>query len=144
LDGAHEREPDALAFTLVAKLLKPGAWIVLDDINFNLRMVPNWKEDFPTYTDRELDTFQVKMVYTLLVEQHPFFSDFKVTHHGRIGWARKNIIIRKNTRLRNRVKSINHFIDRHPKISRAVTIWSEQGLRIMIVEVIRYFRKRLF
>lgn len=89
LDGAHEWEPDALAFQLIANLLKPGAWIALDDINFNLRMIPNWRETHGHYSDRELDTFQIKMVYDLMVRQHPDFCDFRLTHGGRIGWARK-------------------------------------------------------
>lgn len=50
LDGAHEWNPDALAFLLIAKLLNPGGWIALDDINFNLGMIPNWQETHPNYT----------------------------------------------------------------------------------------------
>jgi SAM-dependent methyltransferase len=90
LDGAHQWEPDALAFSLVAKLLKPGGWIVFDDINFVLRgCIPNWREEFGHLSDRELDTPQVGMVYELMVKQNPDFTDFSVTHNGRIGWARK-------------------------------------------------------
>lgn len=89
LDGAHEWEPDALAFTLVAKLLKPGAWIAIDDINFCLRMIANWQESHGNHTDKELDTFQMKMVYDLVVQQRPDFYDFHLSHEGRIGWARK-------------------------------------------------------
>jgi hypothetical protein len=32
------------------------------------------------------------MVFDLLVRQHPDFTDFKITHNGRIGWARKKSI----------------------------------------------------
>ncbi len=143
LDGAHEWEPDALAFTLVAMLLKPGAWIVLDDVNFNLRMVANWKEYFPNHSDRELDAFQVNMVYTLIVEQHPEFYDFQVTHQGRIGWARKNDVVPRIAGARSRGKNINSSVDRYPRLSRALTIYHEQGLRKMINEVISYYRKRI-
>jgi len=93
LDGAHEWEPDALAFSLVAKLLKPGGWIAIDDINFCLRMIPTWQKSHGNYTDRELDTFQMRMVYELGVQQHPDFGDFHLTHEGRIGWARKKHIV---------------------------------------------------
>jgi len=89
LDGAHEWEPDALAFFLVDKLLKPKAWIAIDDLNFNLRMVENHREIFKGYTDRELDCFQMHNVYTLTVLQHYGFENFHVTHEGRIGWAQK-------------------------------------------------------
>jgi len=109
LDGAHEWNPDALAFFLIAKLLKPGGWIILDDINFNLRMIPNWQDCFSSYTDRELDTYQIKMVYDLLVRQHPDFTDFKITHNGRIGWARKkNIDIQAKPLLR-----VPRFLSKH-------------------------------
>nr|WP_290228020.1 class I SAM-dependent methyltransferase [Trichocoleus desertorum] len=91
IDGAHEWEPDALAFSLVAKLLKPGGWIVFDDINFMLRSMPDWETHFGQLTDRELDTCQVGMVYDLVVKQHPDFCDFRVTHGGRLGWARKKV-----------------------------------------------------
>jgi predicted O-methyltransferase YrrM len=90
LDGAHEWNQDALAFFLVTKLLRPDAWIALDDINFNLRMIPNWRETHGNYTDRELDTCQIGMVYDLIVRQNPEFTDFHITHDGRIGWAKKN------------------------------------------------------
>ncbi len=89
LDGAHEWESDALAVFLVARLLKPGGWIAVDDINFYLRLIPNWQETHGSYTDRELDTLQMKMVYELAVQQHPDFENFHLTHEGRIGWAQK-------------------------------------------------------
>ena len=105
LDGAHEWETDALAFSLLAKLLKPDGWIAIDDINFCLRMIPNWQESHGTHTDRELDTFQMKMVYELVVQQHPDFCGFHLTHEGRIGWARKKNPVYAKTSLVNRIKS---------------------------------------
>jgi len=92
IDGAHEWTHDALAFMLISKLLKPGGWVALDDINWNLRMFPNLQESpFAHYSDRELDTFQMKMVYDLLVRQHPDFDSFHLTNGGRIGWGRKKM-----------------------------------------------------
>ncbi len=91
LDGAHEWEPDALAFNLVAKLMKPGSWVAIDDLDFCLRMIPNWQESHGNHTDKELDAFQMKMVYDLVVTQHPDFTDFHISHEGRIGWARKKV-----------------------------------------------------
>lgn len=89
LDGAHEWEPDALAFTLVSRLIKPGGLIAIDDINYRLRMSPHWEETHADYSARELDTYQMRMVYELVVMNHPEYSDFQITHQGRIGWARK-------------------------------------------------------
>ena len=98
LDGAHEWEPDALAFFLVAKLMKPGGWLVMDDLTYNLRiMVPNWRDTpmFADYSERAIDTFQMKMVYDLVIKQHPDFADFHVSHAGRMGWARKLPAVQK-------------------------------------------------
>jgi len=107
LDGAHEWTHDALAFYLVSKLLKPGGWIAIDDINFNLKMIPNWKETpYSQYSERELDTFQMKMVYDLVVRQHPDYDDFHLTHGGRIGWARKKPVTN------NVSKRVTHFFRR--------------------------------
>lgn len=89
LDGAHEFQPDALAFTLASKLLKRDAILILDDMNLRLRDIPNWKDSHGSKSDRELDTCQIGMLYDLLVCQDRTFRDFRVTHDGRIGWARK-------------------------------------------------------
>lgn len=89
LDGAHEFQPDALAFSLATQLLKPGGWLVLDDLNYRWRDQPQWKTTHPHLTGRELDTYQLTMVYDLFVRTHPDFTDFRVTHDGRLGWARK-------------------------------------------------------
>lgn len=90
LDGAHEWVPDSLAVFLVAKLLKPGGWIVLDDVNFKLRgCYQGWEKDFGHKADRELDTCQVGMVHDLVLRQHPDFCDIRL-NEGRIAWARKS------------------------------------------------------
>lgn len=95
LDGAHEWEPDALAFNLIAPLIKPNGWVAIDDLNFCLRMIPNWQESHGNHSDKELDTYQMQMVYDLVVKTHPDFCDFHISHDGRIGWARKRPIAKK-------------------------------------------------
>jgi predicted O-methyltransferase YrrM len=89
LDGAHEWVPDALAVYLVTPLLRPGGWLVLDDINFTLRQMPWWRETHGDRSDRELDTAQVGMVFQLVVRRHPLLHHLKVTHAGRVGWAQR-------------------------------------------------------
>jgi len=91
IDGAHEWQPDALAALLAVKLLRPGGWLVLDDLNFNLRMIPNWHETHGTYSDRELDCFQIERVWRLVVTQYPELGQFKITDGGRIGWCQKKV-----------------------------------------------------
>ena len=54
LDGAHEWGADALATFLVAKLLRPGAWLALDDLDFKLRgCQPGWETVFAGRSDKE-------------------------------------------------------------------------------------------
>jgi predicted O-methyltransferase YrrM len=88
LDGAHEWQPDALAVLLMTRLLRPGAWIMLDDLNFKLRGChPGW--DAGNRSDEELDTPQVGLVFDLLVKTHPDLERFMLSNDGHIGWARK-------------------------------------------------------
>jgi predicted O-methyltransferase YrrM len=90
LDGAHEWGPDALATFLVAKLLRPGSWLVLDDLDFKLRgCQPGWKTVFADRTDKELDALQVERIFNLVLRQHPHFGAFAISDSGRTGWARK-------------------------------------------------------
>jgi len=90
LDGAHEWGVDALASFLVAKLLRPGAWLILDDLDFKLRgCQPGWETVFAGRSDKELDTCQVGQVFNLVLRQHPGFADFIVTDGGRTGWGRR-------------------------------------------------------
>jgi predicted O-methyltransferase YrrM len=95
LDGAHEWQPDALAVYLAAKLLKPGGWFVLDDLDFNLRSMPTWKESHGHLSARELDSYQLKMVWDLVICQHPDLAAFEVAENGRMGWARKRRVAEK-------------------------------------------------
>ena len=90
LDGAHEWQIDALAAFLSGKLLRPGGWLLLDDLTFRLRgSHPHWETLFAGRSERELDAYQVAMVYDLVVRQHPDFHQFTLSDAGRMGWARK-------------------------------------------------------
>jgi len=90
LDGAHEWQPDALAVFLLAKLLRPGAWLAMDDLDFRLRgCEPNWQTVFASRSQKELDTFQLDRVFNLIVRQHPDYTECALAGAGRTGWARK-------------------------------------------------------
>mgnify|MGYP001295891211 CR=1 FL=1 len=88
LDGAHEWETDALAFLLAVRLLKPGGWMVLDDLNFSLRSL-DWRAEYRDRSDRELDSFQIKMIFDLLLSNHKDFGYIGVSADQRMVWARK-------------------------------------------------------
>ncbi len=87
LDGAHFWEPDALATLLVTKLLRPGGWLLMDDLHWKPRHHPGWANAFSHLSDEEINTSQIGMVYDLLVKTHPDLESFTLTDST--GWARK-------------------------------------------------------
>ena len=89
IDGAHAWEPDGLAFFLVDKLLRPGGWILFDDMDWSYESSSLRDTDFVRAMPADQQTTaQVRQVYSLLVLQHPAYGDFRVTDDN-WGWARK-------------------------------------------------------
>lgn len=90
IDGAHTWETDGLAFFLVEKLLKPGSWMLFDDIHWTFGSSPSLmdSEFVRALPDEERNTPQVMRVFSLLTMQHPSFSTFHVS--GNWGWAYKS------------------------------------------------------
>ena len=93
IDGAHTWEADGLAFFLVDKLLKPGGWVLFDDLGWRMSDDPRMLAYPSTLAlPREVrDTPQVARIFELLVSQHPGYTDLRVDEGlGRAwGWARK-------------------------------------------------------
>ena len=50
--------------------------------------VANWQVSHPHLSDRELDAYQIGMVWDLVVKQHPEPGGFRITEDGRMGWSR--------------------------------------------------------
>lgn len=89
VDGAHAWEPDGLAFFLAEKLLRPGGWVLFDDLEWTYASSPTlrdqpWVRAMP---EDQRTTAQVRKVFDLLVRTHPAFEDAEV--RGNWGWARK-------------------------------------------------------
>jgi predicted O-methyltransferase YrrM len=85
LDGAHSWFDDALAFFLVDRLLRPGGWIIFDDLDWTFARSPSvkereWVRSMPL---DERTTPQVKKIYELLVKTHPNYHNFRLED----GWA---------------------------------------------------------
>jgi predicted O-methyltransferase YrrM len=89
LDGAHLWEPDALATLLAVRLLRPGGWLLMDDLHFKPRSLPGWERIFSDMSYDEVDTSQVGMVFDLLVKSHSDLERFSLSYAGHMGWARK-------------------------------------------------------
>ena len=92
IDGAHSWETDGFAFLLCSKLLKPGGWILFDDMSYRFKdTIEDQGEETSAYlsslTDEEKNTAQVLKVFLLLVMQHLEFEESYID--GVWGWARK-------------------------------------------------------
>ncbi len=89
IDGAHNWDTDGFAFYLVANMLKPGGWILFDDLNWSYATSPSLKN-----TDRirsmsseyRIDC-QVRAIWENLVLQDQRFGNF--IEDGNWGWAQK-------------------------------------------------------
>ncbi|MBV9928530.1 MAG: class I SAM-dependent methyltransferase [Acidobacteria bacterium] len=88
IDGGHNWFSTGFAFFLVARLLRPGGWIIFDDLDWThegeaVRESPR-VQAMPA---EERLTPQVRKVYELLVKSDPSF-DF-CFEEGQWGYARK-------------------------------------------------------
>jgi predicted O-methyltransferase YrrM len=89
LDGAHTWEADACAFFLAEKLLKPGKWLLLDDLTWTLAGSGEAQKHMKSPVPLRLQkTQQVMQVLKFCVAQHPSFDSLSI--EGDWGWARKN------------------------------------------------------
>ncbi len=92
IDGAHDWYTDGFAFFLVDRLLKPGGWIIFDDIDWSYAISPAWRnsEMVKNMPEDEKQTAQVQKVYDLLVKPHPSYCEFKIK--GDWAYARKQAV----------------------------------------------------
>lgn len=78
LDGAHSWFVDGFAFFLVDRLLKPGGWILFDDLDWTYEGSPALRdsERVQSMPDEEKSAEQVQAIYDLLVKTHPNYGEF--------------------------------------------------------------------
>lgn len=86
LDGAHEFTIDGLAVVLVEKLLRPGGWLLLDDLDWTF--ATGGVDMSATHSDDEQWTPHVTAVWELIVKQLPSFTQLR-KQDGAWGWAQK-------------------------------------------------------
>jgi predicted O-methyltransferase YrrM len=89
IDAYHSWECAGLDFFLAEKLLKPGGWILFDDLDWSFDTSPTWKNrpETKAMSDAYRSAKQVREVFALLVKQHPQFVE--CTEDDGWGWARK-------------------------------------------------------
>ncbi len=89
IDGAHNWFVDGFAFFLVNKLLKPGGWLLLDDLDWSYSISPALRDsaEVRQMPDDERTTPHMRKVYDLLIKTHPDYHQFRV--EGSWGFAQK-------------------------------------------------------
>lgn len=95
IDGAKNWTVDGFAFFLVDKLLRPGGWILFDDLRWTYAEAERTRGKRVTdgIVHRELSEDQratpnVALIFRYLVMQHLCYGDFDVSD-GSWAWARK-------------------------------------------------------
>ncbi|MFI4977362.1 MAG: class I SAM-dependent methyltransferase [Solirubrobacterales bacterium] len=97
LDGSHNFVVDGLAVVLVEKLLRPGGWLLLDDLDWTYEQNPwvapeLWPDGnarpFGPMSESERTEPHVRAVFELIVKQHPSFTTL-VREDEWYGWAQK-------------------------------------------------------
>lgn len=83
IDGAHTWDVDALAFALVDRLLKPGGWILLDDLDWNIG------DSDPSLPEVQRELPHVREIWELLALTHPQYDEFRTDNQW--GWMRKSL-----------------------------------------------------
>src|SRR5690606_15735400 len=91
-DGGHTWDGTGFGFILVDLLLKPGGWIVFDDLKWTIQTAMQSMEKVPKHwlacSPDERVTPAVRLVFDLLVP-HLGYTDMHVINRGQWGVARK-------------------------------------------------------
>jgi predicted O-methyltransferase YrrM len=82
IDGSHTWDVDALAYSLTDRLLRPGGWILFDDLDWKL------DERWAGIPAHQRSLAQVAEIWELLVLTHPDYDQFR--SDGQWGWAHKS------------------------------------------------------
>jgi predicted O-methyltransferase YrrM len=97
LDGSHNFVIDGLAVLLVERLLRPGGWLLLDDLEWTYEQNPwvapeLWPEGnarpFGPLSNEERSAAQIRAVFDTIVRPHPSFTAL-IREDEWYGWAQK-------------------------------------------------------
>jgi predicted O-methyltransferase YrrM len=93
LDGSKNFNIDGLAVVLIEKLLRPGGWLLMDDLDWtyehNPWIVPSGDGNpLGPLSESERTEPHLRAVFELIVKQHPSFTRF-IREDEWYGWAQK-------------------------------------------------------
>jgi len=101
LDGSKNWSADGFAVVLAERLLRPGGWLLLDDLGWNYEKhceAPGHYEiEISKLSDEERIQPHLRAVFDLLIRTNPAFDQFVVQDHW-WGWARKSPRVSRRTR----------------------------------------------
>ena len=106
IDGPKNWTIDSAAFFLVDKLLKPGGWIVFDDLQWTYqKKIDNGKSKSDGVLllelgPDEIEQPHIELIFQLLVMQHPEYSNFLVKDNW-WAWAQKTPQGKKEVTFKN-------------------------------------------
>jgi predicted O-methyltransferase YrrM len=83
IDGAHTWFTDGFTFFLVDRLLKPGGWIIFDDLDWTFAQSMADDDNVKKMPKDQRETPQIRKIYELLVKPHPDYGNFMI----RENWA---------------------------------------------------------
>jgi predicted O-methyltransferase YrrM len=93
LDGAKNWSIDGLAVVLMEKLLKPGGWVLLDDLGWRYdkpdRGSRHYSVEIDALSEEERTQPHLRAIFDLLIKTNPSFDEF-VIQDDWWGWARKS------------------------------------------------------
>lgn len=113
-DGGHTWDATGFGFVLVDMLLRPGGWIILDDLEWTIeasmknraKAPRSWRICSPD--ERAAPT--VKLVFELLVP-HLGYTDVRIVNDGRWGMARKPLSAAAGSAQRRRNSPLKRIRD---------------------------------
>ena len=91
LDGQKNWTVDGLAVFLIEKLLRPGGWLLMDDLGWTYsprREGWHYWTDIGSLSEPERTEPNMRAVFELIVKQHPAFTELRIEDEW-WGWARK-------------------------------------------------------
>jgi predicted O-methyltransferase YrrM len=88
LDGAHDWTIDGLSVVLIERLLRPGGWLLLDDLQWTYADSVRRPDTYEGHSEAEATQPNLAAVFELIVKPHPAFTEF-VVQDGWWAWARK-------------------------------------------------------
>jgi len=92
IDGAKNWSTDGLAVVLAERLLRPGGWLLLDDLGWSYEKHANktqhYEIDIAKLSEEERVQPHLRAIFDLLIKPNPAFDQF-VIQDDWWGWARK-------------------------------------------------------